>query len=172
MSFCIELIRNQKGQATLEAAFLIPIVFVLLLLLIQPGILLYNRMVMQAAASEGCRLLATKTDVAGSSDEKCEAYILRRLGSIPPQENFHIHDGGCAWEIEMVGNESSLEVEVTIKNKAKLLPLLDRGARLIGISDSSGQYAQEVTVRMPTQPSWVVGSKLGLNPQGWVQENE
>ena len=36
----------------MEAAFALPVLMVLLLLLIQPGIVLYDRMVMQAAAAE------------------------------------------------------------------------------------------------------------------------
>ena len=63
----------ESGQATVEAAFLLPVLFVGLLLLMQPGILLYDRLVMQAAASEGCRLLATKTTrarAAGTSGSK------------------------------------------------------------------------------------------------------
>ena len=39
----------ESGQATVEAAFLLPVLFVGLLLLMQPGILLYDRLVMQAA---------------------------------------------------------------------------------------------------------------------------
>lgn len=50
----------EKGQAAVECAFLIPVTLLLLMLLIQPGIILYNHMVMKAAASEGCRLIATK----------------------------------------------------------------------------------------------------------------
>ena len=40
----------ESGQATVEAAFLLPVLFVGLLLLMQPGILLYDRLVKQAAA--------------------------------------------------------------------------------------------------------------------------
>lgn len=65
----------ESGQATVEAAFLLPVLFVWLLLLMQPGILLYDRLVMQAAASEGCRLLATKTAAAGDMAESCEAFV-------------------------------------------------------------------------------------------------
>ena len=99
MSFFIEKLDDTRGQATVEAAFLIPVVLVLLLLLIQPGILLYNQLVMAAAASEGCRLLATKTDRAVVSQEKCESYIMRSLGSVSPHDMFHIHVGGCSWVI-------------------------------------------------------------------------
>lgn len=37
------------GQSTVEGAFLIPVILLMLMLLIQPGILLYNRVVMQSA---------------------------------------------------------------------------------------------------------------------------
>lgn len=164
--------RDEKGQASVEAALLIPVLFVLLLLLIQPGILLYNHMVMKAAASEGCRLLMTKTDVAGASDEKYRAYILRRLGAIPPQDNFHVHSAGvCSWEIELNGNESSAEVAVTIRNKVKPLPLLDGAGKLLGILGASGAFEQEVTMHMPTQPDWVASNAEGLNPRAWVEKN-
>jgi len=161
-------LRSVAGQASVEAAFLIPIVFLMLLLLIQPGIILYDRMVMQAAASEGCRLLATKTDAAGASEEKYESYILRRLGSIPPQDNFHIHGSACSWDIELVGSENTAFVEVTIRNKVKPLPLLDSGAKLLGLLDESGLLTIEVSVSMPTQPYWVSESAQGLDPRSWV----
>ena len=53
----------ESGQATVEAAFLLPVLFVGLLLLMQPGILLYDRLVMQAAASEA----VSYTHLSGSS---------------------------------------------------------------------------------------------------------
>ncbi len=57
---------DEAGQATVEAAFLVPVLFIVLLLLLQPGILLYDRIVMQGAAAQGCRLLATSTQAGGS----------------------------------------------------------------------------------------------------------
>ena len=71
----------ESGQATVEAAFLLPVLFVGLLLLMQPGILLYDRLVMQAAASEGCRLLATKTAAAGDMAECTKARAAGTSGS-------------------------------------------------------------------------------------------
>lgn len=170
MSFCTDLLRSSRGQATVEAAFLIPVMFVLLLLLIQPGILLYNHMVMQAAASEGCRLLATKTDAVGASTEKCEGFIMRRLGSIPSQENFHIHEGGCSWEIELLGDERSETVQVTIKNQVKFLPLFDLVGSLFRLYGESGTFEQEVQISMAVQPSWVAENERGLDPNAWVEE--
>lgn len=169
MSSFISVIEDTKAQATVEAAYLIPVVFILLLLMIQPGIVLYNHMVMQAAASEGCRLLTTKTDAAGASTEKCESYILRRLGSVPPQDNFHIHQGECSWEIELEGDECSDYVQVSISNRMRFLPLFDAAGTLLGITDGSGVYTQKVVRKMPTQAAWVAESEYGLNPQEWVE---
>ena len=43
---------GERGQATVEAAFLIPVLFTVLLLSVQPGMVLYDRIVIQAAASD------------------------------------------------------------------------------------------------------------------------
>lgn len=64
---------SERGQATVEAAFLIPVLFTVLLLSVQPGMVLYDRMVMQAAASDACRLAAVKTDAVGDSSPAVEA---------------------------------------------------------------------------------------------------
>ena len=39
-------LQDDSGQATIEAAFIIPVLFILMLLLLQPGIVLYDRLVM------------------------------------------------------------------------------------------------------------------------------
>ncbi|MEG1513010.1 MAG: TadE/TadG family type IV pilus assembly protein [Raoultibacter sp.] len=156
-----------RGQATVEAAFLIPLIFLALLLLLQPGIMLYTRMVMEGAAAEGCRLLVTK--VAGAGDEAYKACILRRLGAVPQQDNFHVHSGGCTWDIQLEGDESSTRVCVTIENQAKPLPLIDAASTLLGMVNSSGNFSQTVSVSAQTQPDWVANNQLGLDPQAWVQ---
>lgn len=170
MCCCTERLRSKRGQASVEAAVLIPVFFILLLMLIQPGILLYNRMVMQAAAAEGCRLLATRTDVLGTSEEQCKQYVIRRLGSIPPQDSFHVHNEGCSWEIVLQGDEASGTVSVSITNTVKLLPLLGGFGQLLGFVDASGFVTQTVTEKAPTQPDWVSESALGLDPAAWVEQ--
>lgn len=170
MSSCIKKIRGTRGQATVEAALLIPVVFLLLLLLIQPGIILYDRMVMRAAAAEGCRMLATRTDALGSANAACEAFVLRRLGSIPPHDLFHRHAGGCTWEVEMQGGETTSQVSVTIRNTVQLLPVVGSGALLLGVSGSSEGYVIEVTESLPTQPGWVAEGEAGLDPGRWVAQ--
>ena len=156
------------GQATVEAAVTIPVLFVALLLLVQPGILLHDRTVMQAAAAEGCRLLATKTGVLGDMDDSCEAFVRHRLGSVPPHDCFHIHRGGCSWDIILEGDETSQVVRVTIKNDVRPLPLLDVAAVLLGMTDAEGNLHLEVSVSQSTQPSWVDGVEAGRDPSSWI----
>ena len=156
------------GQATVEAAVLIPVLFMALLLLLQPGILLYDRLVMQAAAAEGCRLLATKTDVVGNMDGSCEAFVRHRLGAVPPHDCFHVHRGGCSWDIDLAGDEGAQTVSVTIKNHVRPLPLLDVGATLLGLTDASGNLQIEVSASLPTQPAWVDGTEAGRDPAAWI----
>lgn len=162
-------VRDRTGQTTVEAAYLIPVLFLLLLLLCQPIILLYNHMVMNGAASEACRLLSTKTSVGAYSDDKYEGYVKRRLAAIPPLDIFHAHTGAKTWDITMEGDESTSNVTVRITNKLKPLPLLDLGAGLLGLCDEEGYLVQTVEVTAPTQPSWVWGGE-NSGPTQWTTQ--
>jgi hypothetical protein len=166
---CSDCPRNKKGQATVEAVIMIPLLFLLMLMLIQPAILLYNRMVMQNAAAEGCRLLSTRSDIAAYSGDKYEGYVKRRLASIPPVDIFHAHIGSEPWNIELSGGETSSEVTVRITNKLKPLPLLDLGANLLRLTDGSGYLTQTVEVTMPTQPDWAWDNSSG-GPADWAAQ--
>lgn len=160
---------SSSGQSTVEAAFMLPVAFLIVLLLVQPGIVLYDRMVMRSAAAEGCRLLATTANGdAEDGIEQCEAYVKRRLGSIPPQDCFHVHDGGCTWSIELEGTEASQVVRVSIATEVKPLPLLDAGAALLGAVNERGNLVVEVSESYKVQPDWVAGSPQGQNPAAWV----
>jgi Flp pilus assembly protein TadG len=160
-------LQSRKGQATVEAVIMIPLLFLLVLMLVQPAILLYNRLVMQNAAAEGCRLLSTRSDIAAYSGDKYEGYIKRRLASIPPIDIFHAHTGRKTWDIELSGGETSGEVTVRITNKLKPLPLLDLGASLLRLTDGGGHLTQSVTVTLPTQPDWVWNNGSG-GPADWA----
>lgn len=159
------LVGDCCGQATVEAAFALPLALLCVLLLLQPGIILYDRMVMQAAAAEGCRLLATSP---AGSEQSNEDYIRRRLGAVPQQDLFHIHGGSCSWDIELTGNETTPQVSVAISNKVRLLPLIGAAMAALGASSADGTLDVRVSVVQSTQPRWAAQSALGLNPAGWV----
>ena len=163
---------NNRGQATVEAAFAIPVIFTLLLLLLQPGIILYDRMVMRQAAAEGCRLLATRSAQAGLTDEYCTELIKRQLSAVPSHDLFHIHHSGCSWDISVSGDETSGQVQVTISNRLRLLPLFDAAGTVLGMTDSSGCMTIQVSEVAPTQPGWASEGSMGLNPGAWVHARE
>ena len=170
MCSCTRKLHGRRGQATVEGAFLIPLTFLLLLMLMQPGILLYDRIVMDAASAEGCRMLATRSASSGADAGAYEEAIRRHLGAIPQQENFHRHAGGCSWKVELQGGEHSSQVSVRITGQVKMLPLLDMAGVLLGLADEGGylQLVSEATA--PTQDGWVAGSEFGLNPGKWVEK--
>ncbi len=146
--------RAQAGQAVVEAAVGVPVLFVLLLLLLQPGIILYDRMVMSAAAAEGCRLLATRSDDAGMDDAYCIELVKRHLGAIPPHRLFHVHEPSCSWDIAVQGGEDEGSTRVSIENKVKLLPIIDAAAVLAGLADAQGCLTIQVGFEQQTQPDW------------------
>ena len=150
---------------------LIPVLFTVLLMLIQPGIILYDRMVMNYAAAEGCRLLATADGGSGLDGGRCEELVRRHLGAIPQQDLFHMHDGGCSYDIEVSGNESSAVVAVKITNRIKLLPLFDAGARLAGASHD-GTLQIEVSRSARTKTPWLGTGASRLNPDAWVHQRD
>lgn len=160
---------DSRGQASVEAAFAIPVLFTLLLLLLQPGIILYDRMVMRQAAAEGCRLLATRSAQAGLSDERCIELIKRQLSAIPPHDLFHVHNSGCSWDITVSGDETSGVARVNITNRLRLLPLFDAAGALVGIADASGCMRIQIEEEAQTQPSWASAGSMGLSPGSWVQ---
>ena len=161
-----KVFHEDAGQATIEAAFALPVALALVVLLVQPGILLYDRIVMQQAAAETCRLLATTPE--GDPSGTCKAFALRRLGAVPEQDCFHVHQGGCTWEVELEGGEASDAVRVRITTKAKPLPLIGVGARLLGIVNDGDAFEVSVEASAPTQPAWVAQAAAGRSPSEWI----
>ena len=165
------LLGDSKGQATVEGAFVIPVLFLAFLLLIQPGILLYDRIVMEAAAADACRMLMTRTADGDVDAESYEEAVRRHLGAIPQQENFHCHEAGCSWRIELSGDEHSEQVSVRIATRVQLLPLLGGGAALLGIADESGCMELAVSRSASVYDDWVASSVLGIDPSAWVRSD-
>lgn len=149
----------EHGQSTVEAAFLLPIVFAVLGLLLQPAILLYNRCIMNAAAAEGCRLIATNTN----DDASTRAFLDRRLSSIPKIPIFH---EGDEWELSWSGGELAGSASVSIVNHAQPLPLFGIIAGLANSMGADGRIEQKVEVSSTLAPGWA--SALGSGPADWI----
>ena len=156
--------KDRRGQATVEAAFALPVLMLLILMMMQPAIYLYDLVVMRNAAAEGCRLISTSTSDVSTNED----YIRRRLTAIPDIDIFHIHSGGCTYEISIVGDEEASEVSVKISNQIKPLPLLDLAMKCGNALNAKGNLTIETEVSMATQPSWVSSSSEGSSPKGWV----
>ena len=145
--FCSE----DSGQASVEAALLLPVLMVCLALLVQPMCLLYTRCVMQSAAAEGCRLLVTAT--GDTDDAACEQYVRRRLSAVPQADVFLAGD----WQVELQGDAESDEVGVQIVGHARPLPLIGVVATLLGPTDQAGNVELKVSVTRCARPGWVEG---------------
>lgn len=151
---------SEHGQSTVEAAFLLPVLFTVLGLLLQPSILLYNRCIMNAAAAEGCRLIATNTNDRAST----QAFFERRLSAIPKIPIFH---EGDTWELSWSGEELGQPASVTIVNHAQPLPLFGIVAGLSDSVDTEGRIKQKVEVASALAPTWA--SSLGSGPADWIK---
>lgn len=158
----------ERGQGTVEAAFVLPVLLGLVLFLLQPGIVLYDRVVMKSAAAEACRLLAVSGSDFGESEEAVKAFIRHRLAAIPPQDLFHVHGSGCSWAIDLSGDEDSSVVTVSIENQVRPLPLISWGMSAIGALSNEGTFRLSVRESAPSQPLWVGNAEAGRDVSGWA----
>lgn len=143
------LLARSEGQATVEAALLIPALLLTLGLLLEPACLLYTRMVMGQAAAETARLLVTSSD----SPETLRLFCLRRLAAVPELSLFHV-GGSDDWDIEFSNDQGT--VSVSIRGHARPLPLLGLLAGGVLGYDEEGVILSvhyEATLR----PSWLGG---------------
>lgn len=145
---------------------MIPVIFLLILLLIQPGIILYDLTIMNSAASETCRLLATSNDE--NKNKICEPFIRRRLSAIPQQDNFHVHSSGCSYKFEFEGNQNTETVSVNISNEVQPLPLIGFLSETIGLLNENKCFEVQAKSSQKVKPSWVQNSTAGSNPDYWV----
>jgi len=141
---------DERGQATVEAAVLLPSVMLVLALLMQPVCLSYTRAIMRATAGECARVAATA--YAGDTSP-CREFALRRLRAVPDVPLFHV-GGQDDWEILIQRSDSS--VGVTITGHARPLPLLGAVASLMSMSDGAG-IVLRVSLQESTRASWVGG---------------
>lgn len=150
MSLFTDKTTNFKAQGTVEAAIMIPVFLLLLLLLLQPAIILYDTIVMKAAVSETCRLLATSSD---ASSKQVDDFVRRRLSAIPQVDIFHVHSNTCSYVIETSGGEGQKISNVAIENKIRMLPLISGALDLMGATEG-GELTLRQSQAVEVQPSW------------------
>ncbi|RRF98926.1 MAG: pilus assembly protein [Coriobacteriaceae bacterium] len=137
---------TEVGQASVEAAFLIPIFSLALSLLLQPLCLLYTKTVMWNAAAETARLAETN-----DSSEDCTEFAKRRLAALPELPLFHEGE----WEIEIDGAQEQ-QVTVTITGYAKPLPFLGLVAAMQNAGDTD-RFELKTQVTEQLRPEWLEG---------------
>lgn len=148
---------SERGQATVEAAVLLPVLLAVMGALLQPAILLFDRCVMNDAAAEGCRLLST----ANVDEQAVREYVRRRLASVPELPVFH--EG--AWEVELSGGEGTASVSVTVVNRVHALPLPGIVPGLASQIDGAGRVVQRVEVSSSVVPAWAADAG---SPSEWI----
>lgn len=143
---------NCSGQATVEAALLVPVVLTLVALLVQPACALYTRSVMAGTAAEVARLVATTR----GSDGDVRDYALRRLAAVPDVSVFH-EGGPEAWEVEAEGPGDDGRVTVRIEGSVRPLPLLGALVSALGPS-GDGCVTLRAEATLDARSEWVRGS--------------
>ena len=142
--------RGQRGQATVEAALLLPALMLVFALLLQPVCLCYSRAIMRAAAAETARAAATayQGDVSG-----CEEYARRRLRAVPDVPLFHVGGSGD-WKVSIERGDT--HVDVRIVGHARPLPLMGALASAAWKRDAAG-IVLEVELSVDSRPRWLGG---------------
>ena len=133
----------------MEAAALLPTLFLLVALAVQPCCLAYTRALMYAAAGEGARVLTTAP--AAEREELVSSYVLRRLKAVPNVDAFHM-GGSDDWRIEAELSDDGKEATVRIRGHARLVPLVGAAAAALYPSDEVGAIV-EVTVSERVRPA-------------------
>lgn len=153
------LLRQVSGQATVESAFLIPVVLLGMLLAIQPGILLWNRLVMESAVAQGCRVVET---LEAGKAEQAQAYVERRLDAVPDIDLFHAQD----WEVEITGDASTQNVSVRVSHAVRPVPLIGVAMGFAGMLDG-GLLKQEAACEKSARDTWLMESEHGSDLAAW-----
>lgn len=146
---------EERAQATVEAALLVPVFLTVLLLALQPVCVLYTRAVMEASASAACRLMVT----SGEPDaEGYRSFVLRRLSAVPDLSIFHA-GGKLAWDIDLsCASGGAGEVAVAIEGAVEPLPVLGAFVPLVGEVNGAGDMVVRAEVRYAGAPAWLEGS--------------
>lgn len=149
----ISLCSEKKGQASVEAALVLPILLLALAILLQPIFVLYTRAVMHEAAAEGVRVLMSYEGSGAVSQESVHSYIQRRLSAVPNIAAFHT--GGLeGWLIAFEGSGSTQKVSVKVEGCFRPLPILGIVASMLG-EVRGNEVVLTVQVDQFAHPSWL-----------------
>lgn len=146
---------DECGQATVEAAALLPTLMLLIGMLVQPVCLAYTRSVMCSAAAEAARAMLSASD----RTDEVRAFVLRRLAAIPEVPLFHV-GGDDDWDIAL--ETSGHEVSVRLTGHARPLPLVGLLASSFSESDGDGIVLRTELVSR-VRPEW-----LGGDYDAWI----
>ena len=154
ISRCFNDVSEDGAQATVEAAVVFPALLTLMLLTLQPVCILYTRSVMESAAGETARLMATSE---AADEDSLQAFAQRRLGAVPDLAIFH-EGGPLVWDIALTGvRDGGGRTEVTIAGTVRPLPVLGTFASALGTEGPSGSVELKVQVGYEGRPVWVEG---------------
>lgn len=142
---------GDAGQATVEAAITTLFFFGIIILLVQPTIWLYTRMVMGSAAGETARVVATRTP--DMSERAIGLYALRRLQAVPPVSYFRVDDGSEmeGWKVDLAGGPDAEWATVTISCKQQPMPFLGLIANVAGMTGTDGLMTMRVSASVPAK---------------------
>lgn len=146
--------RGQLGQASVEAALVLPVLMLVLALLLEPVCMGYTLSVMRGCASELARIALT--DVDGDLSE-CQSFARRRLAAVPEVAPFHVGGEGD-WDVRVTREGG--RVDVRIRGHLRPLPLLGVIASSFVASDGQG-VVLEAEAHESLRPSWLGGSYGG-----------
>lgn len=141
---------GEAGQATVEAAALLPATMLVFALMLQPVCLAYTRAVMRSAAAECARAAGT---AYGGRLAACRELALRRLGAVPEVALFHV-GGSSDWKVDVSVSGGLAHVGIT--GHARPLPLMGALAALAGQRDATG-VVLAVDLTEEVRPSWLEG---------------
>lgn len=143
------LFKQKSGQASVEAALILPVILMIIALIVEPVCLLYTKTVMDGACAEGLRVATTTSDI-----ELIESYIRRRLKAIPEVPLFH-KGGEKDWNISIEKKDKNASIEIT--GHAAAMPPIGWCLFLVGQVDGQGIVLKSI-LSVNTYPDWIEGS--------------
>lgn len=151
--------RTYAGQASVEAAFLLPTFLIVLTLLLQPACLLYPKILMHYAAGDVGRMATTVLLHPSGSQipNRLDQLVRRRLSGVIACPLFHVGDAQ-SWDVSISVQEgidkSAGQARLVIGHQVKPVPLFAPLLGALGKLDGDGALYQEVDTTISLQPEW------------------